>query len=58
MGINEAGYLDDPRCKDALDLLESKMLPAGGFAAEVKYFVTNLKAASCRVANQLGICKP
>jgi len=58
MGINEAGYLDDPRCKDALDLLESKMLPGGGFAAEAKYFVTNLKAASCVSPINWGYASP
>jgi hypothetical protein len=46
LGIQEVGRLADPRCKDALDLLESKQLPEGGFAAEAKYFVTNLNAAS------------
>ncbi len=34
----EIGKLSDPRCKDALDLLASKQLPDGGFAAEVKYY--------------------
>lgn len=33
----EAGFLSDPRCKDALDLLESKRLPDGGFPAEDSY---------------------
>ena len=38
----EIGKLNDPRCKDALDLLSSKQLPDGGFAAEAKYYqVTN-----------------
>lgn len=46
IGMDEVGALKDPRCQDALDLLQSKRLPAGGFAAEVKYFVTNLKAPS------------
>lgn len=32
------GALSDPRCADALDLLESKRLPDGGFAAEAKYY--------------------
>jgi hypothetical protein len=27
----------DPRCADALDLLESKRLPDGGFPAEATY---------------------
>lgn len=36
--IGEAGLLRDPRCADALDLLESKRLPDGGFPAEKKYY--------------------
>jgi hypothetical protein len=34
----EAGVIDDPRCRDALDLLESKRLDDGGFPAERKYY--------------------
>ena len=34
----EAGFLEDERCSDALDLLESKRLPDGGFPAEAKYY--------------------
>jgi hypothetical protein len=34
----EAGFIQDPRCADALDLLESKRLPDGGFPAEKKYY--------------------
>ena len=33
----EAGFISDPRCKEALDLLESKRLPDGGFPAEESY---------------------
>jgi hypothetical protein len=33
----EAGFLADPRCMAALDLLESKRLPDGGFPAEESY---------------------
>lgn len=33
----EAGWISDPRCRAALDLLESKRLPDGGFAAEESY---------------------
>ena len=33
----EAGFISDPRCKDALDLLESKRLPDGGFPAEESF---------------------
>lgn len=38
MLMHEIGKLDDPRCREALDLLESKRLPNGGFAADVKYY--------------------
>jgi hypothetical protein len=33
----EAGFLSDPRCREALDRLESKRLPDGGFPAEESY---------------------
>lgn len=36
--MGEAGKLDDPRCSEALDLLESKRLPGGCFPAEKKYY--------------------
>ncbi len=35
----EAGLVKDPRCAEALDLLESMRLPDGGFCATGKYFV-------------------
>jgi hypothetical protein len=34
----ELGRIGDPRCADALDLLESKRLPDGGWPAEAKYY--------------------
>jgi hypothetical protein len=34
----EAGYIQDTRCKESLDLLESKWLSDGGFPAEEKYY--------------------
>lgn len=34
----EAGLIGDARCKDALDLLEEKELPGGGWAAEARYY--------------------
>jgi hypothetical protein len=34
----EAGFIGDERCRDALDVLESKRLPGGGFPAEKKYY--------------------
>ncbi len=36
--MSEAGFLSDPRCSDALELLESKRLPDGGWGAECKYY--------------------
>lgn len=34
----EIGAIGDPRCAEALDLLESKRLPDGGWPAETKYY--------------------
>jgi hypothetical protein len=34
----EAGFIGDPRCATALDLLESKRLPDGGFPAQRAYY--------------------
>ena len=34
----ELGRLDDPRCADALEELESKRLPDGGWPAESRYY--------------------
>jgi hypothetical protein len=40
----EAGLIGDKRCYDALELLESKRLPDGGFPSEGKYYrVTDKK---------------
>jgi hypothetical protein len=36
----EAGFIRDDRCQDALDLLETKRLPEGGFPAQGKYYTT------------------
>ena len=33
----ETGWIGDPRCRAALDLLESKRLPDGGFPSEESY---------------------
>lgn len=37
-GLAEVGRIHDPRCGDALDLLESKRLADGGWAAEARYY--------------------
>jgi hypothetical protein len=34
----ETGQIDDERCHEAIDLLESKRLPDGGFPAEHQYY--------------------
>ena len=34
----EAGFIDDPRCQEALDILESKRLADGGWRAESKHY--------------------
>jgi hypothetical protein len=36
--MDEAGLLGDARCDDALDLLESKRLPDGGWPAEGRFY--------------------
>jgi hypothetical protein len=40
VGLTEAGLIDDPRCTAALDLLESKRLPDGGWPAEKRFHRT------------------
>jgi hypothetical protein len=42
----EAGFIGDPRCEDALDWLESKRLPDGGFPATFAYYRANSSTAS------------
>lgn len=46
--MQEAGFLKDPRCTAALDLLESKRLSDGGFPAEEKYYRVTEKRISGR----------
>jgi hypothetical protein len=41
----ECGFIDDPRCQPALELLASKQLPNGGWPAEKKYYRTATKVA-------------
>lgn len=36
----EAGFITDPRCNAALDLLQSKQLPGGGWPSEKAYYKT------------------
>jgi hypothetical protein len=44
----EAGFINDQRCQDALDLLESKRLPDGGFPAEEKFYRVTEKLTTGR----------
>ncbi|UCE13650.1 MAG: hypothetical protein JSV04_00395 [Candidatus Heimdallarchaeota archaeon] len=39
--IAECGKINDKRCEDALELLESKQLPEGGFPTEVRNYSRN-----------------
>lgn len=47
----EAGFIKDPRCRDALDLLQSKQLPDGGFAAEDRWYNTNARTLVRHTSN-------
>lgn len=38
MAMWEGGWLDDPRCGDALDLIESRQLPGGGWTADLNFY--------------------
>ncbi len=52
----EAGFITDPRCGPALDLLESKRLPGGGFPAEESYArLTNPQLSGYSPVNWGGI---
>lgn len=54
----EAGFIRDKRCKDALDLLESKRLPDDGFPAEKKYYrVTETRASGRSLVDWGGTSK-
>jgi len=44
--ISEAGFINDPRCVESLDILENKGLPDGGFPAEDKYYRVDDKKLS------------
>jgi len=47
----ETGFINDSRCNDALDLLESKRLPDGGFPAEEKLYRVAGTARSSRCSS-------
>jgi hypothetical protein len=43
--MSEAGFIDDARCSDALDWLERKVLPDGGWPAEKSYYKVSQQVA-------------
>ena len=43
VAMAEMGLINDPRCADALDLLERKELPRGGWAAEGRFYKVSPK---------------
>ena len=45
--LAEAGFVNDERCREALDLLEARRLPDGGFPAEARHY-TKPNASSGR----------
>jgi len=54
----EAGFIDDPRCQEALDLLAAKRLPDGGFPAEGKYYqVTDRRISNSSPVGWGGVSK-
>jgi hypothetical protein len=46
--LAEAGMVRDPRCEEALELLERKRLPDGGYPAEARYYRVARKHGSGR----------
>ena len=52
--LAEAGYIRDPRCADALDLLESKRTPDGGYPAEGRHYSTAASRGSGRSLVEWG----
>jgi hypothetical protein len=44
--LSETGFVNDPRCTEALDLLDIKRLSDGGFPAEAKYYRVDEKRLS------------
>ncbi len=52
--MHEAGFIRDERCAEALDLLESRRLPDGGFPAEKAYYRVSDQHANGRSAVDWG----
>lgn len=52
--LAEAGFIGDPRCNEALDLLESKRTPDGGYPAEGRHYSTAASWGSGRSLVEWG----
>lgn len=56
--LAEAGFIGDPRCEDALNFLESKRLPDGGWPAEERFYRTGKSPSSgCDLVSWGGVSK-
>jgi hypothetical protein len=53
----EAGYIGHERCQEALDLLESKRLPDGGWPAEQKYYSGRSSGSGRSLVDWGGVSK-
>jgi hypothetical protein len=54
----ETGHIGDPRCSPALDLLEHKQLPDGGWPAEDRYYsVSNAIKVNADYVDWGGVSK-
>ncbi|MFA6110788.1 MAG: hypothetical protein WDA75_18670 [Candidatus Latescibacterota bacterium] len=56
--LAEAGQVTDPRCSEALDLLEAKQLPDGGFPAEAKHYRVGRQEGGNAFPGRLGRYPP
>jgi len=56
--LAEAGFIDDPRCGDALGLLQSKRLSDGGWPAEERFYRTaKAPSSGCDRVSWGGVSK-
>ncbi|MBN2156789.1 MAG: hypothetical protein JW776_12170 [Candidatus Lokiarchaeota archaeon] len=55
--MHEGGFISDPRCDKALDLLELKELPSGGFPAEKRYYYSRTAKSGRTAVNWGGVNK-
>lgn len=53
----EAGFISDPRCGEALDRLEAKRLPGGGWPAEYKFYTLSDAGSGAERVSWGGIGK-